>query len=479
MLALLPTATDNILNAIPVEEITRELQARKSEKLSRSAPSSELAPSDIASTSGDTASSTFIHASQQSLPADQQSETAPAPPSPSKAAEVPAQANGQNKSKVQLWNDLKITSLTRSLTLLYTLSLLTLLTRIQLNLLGRRNYLSSVVSLASPPPSGRIALDDREDPDADAYGDDFDTNRKYLTFSWWLLHRGWRDISNKVEEAVRDVFAPLAPRDSLSFSRMSSLTMQVRRRVEGATSLERRSANWLKYLLPPSSMETHVLAESGVLSPSDQDEAISPNLRRLLDETSDLIESPLFTSVLSFLLDAAFSHLIDTRVASEAFHIPPSTLHPTPPANLLQTSPPFDTAPRITELADNAEEDVRLTQAKLATVLAAMTRQAHAIGAGALVDEGMETSEVVKERNEYLNAIESVRELEGFAAVVYSSNFEVEGVALGGLPAEASAVGSAATTKPPTRDGVEAVTPGAEVGGRLESAWAKAFGGAK
>ena len=133
-------------------------------------------------------------------------------------------------------------AITRSLTLLYTISLLTLLTRIQLNLLGRRNYLSSVVSLASHPSQDpTISLENRDDDNVDqAYGNDFETNRKFLTFSWWLLHRGWRELKSKVEEAVKEVFGPLNPREDVQLDRLSALILNVRRKIEGSTPEERR-----------------------------------------------------------------------------------------------------------------------------------------------------------------------------------------------------------------------------------------------
>ena len=61
-------------------------------------------------------------------------------------------------------------------------------------------------------------------------------------------------------------------------------------------------------------------------------------------------------------------------------------------------------------------------KAKLATILAVITRQAHAIGNGV--------------PNTYVQAMESVRELEAFAAVVYSSNFAAEGVLAGEVDGE-------------------------------------------
>jgi peroxin-3 len=124
------------------------------------------------------------------------------------------------------------------------------------------------------------------------------------------------------------------------------------------------------------------------------DEVTSPatatSLRRLIDETSDLIESPAFTHVLTRLLDAAFSHLIDVKISQLSYKIPPIS----------------ESTARVQEIVGS---DVK---AKVASSLAVFCRQAHNIGSGA--------------NNEYLAAIEQVRDLEAFAAVVYSSNFEVE-----------------------------------------------------
>src|SRR5436305_9383736 len=68
-----------------------------------------------------------------------------------------------------------LAAITRAFTLIYTLALLTLLTRIQLNLLGRRSYLSSVVSLATGGvEQSTISLENHDDDNQDqAYGSDF------------------------------------------------------------------------------------------------------------------------------------------------------------------------------------------------------------------------------------------------------------------------------------------------------------------
>jgi peroxin-3 len=98
-----------------------------------------------------------------------------------------------------------------------------------------------VVSLASPQKQGsKIQLENRDDDNFEnAYGNDFDTNRKYLSYSWWLLNRGCKDIMTAVIKAVKDVFGPVKPNEELTLEKLSELCVEVRKRFEGSTEEER------------------------------------------------------------------------------------------------------------------------------------------------------------------------------------------------------------------------------------------------
>ncbi|QDS70439.1 hypothetical protein FKW77_009733 [Venturia effusa] len=457
VLAILPTAVENIFEALPVEQVLEELQQQRAERLSRSVAPSELSTADLPSIAGSGTdggdSESFVHTSQiaESSNGEQGNLKRPA-------------ASRSKKTKAQLWNQVKIDSISRSFSLIYTLSLLTLLTRIQLNLLGRRNYLASVVSLASPPRQGsKINLENHDDDNLEnAYGNDFETNRKYLSFSWWLLHRGCKDIIDKVTVAVQEVFGPLNPREDITLTRLSELTVLVRKKVEGFTENDRKSQKWLPYLLPPGHQEDYVLQSAGMSGPTEIN-AANAALRRLLDETSDLIDSPAFTHVLTLLLDSGFSLLIDTKIATLAYKIPP----------------PSASGARVVEIVGPGTD----VKAKVASTLATFSRQAHSIGSGG--------------NNEYLTAMENVRDLEAFAAVVYSSNFEFEAPEQAGLnasweqlavpPSESGGVGgtSTAAATPAPSGPLKATDPKEEVPGGegslidagevdMEKAWWKA-----
>ena len=122
------------------------------------------------------------------------------------------------------------------------MSLLSLLTRLQLNLLGRKSYVATITFQAlSSSQNQAIGLEDRVNGRPQPLnGDDFELNRKYLAFSWWFLHKGWKEIMVRVETAVIEVFGPIKPTEDIPLVTLSSLILTVRRMVEGANPDERR-----------------------------------------------------------------------------------------------------------------------------------------------------------------------------------------------------------------------------------------------
>ncbi|KAK0673893.1 putative PEX3 peroxisomal biogenesis factor 3 [Cercophora samala] len=408
VLALLPTATTNILEAMNTERITYEIQQMKGSAVARTKSIGSTSPPSLSAETDDDGRSMFsVSVTSEAGPPTNQlavptsiaaaiSGEGSAPVDGAQDADALTVPQKPKKTKRQLWNDLTISSITRAYTLLYTLSLLTMLTRIQLNLLGRRSYLSSVVSLATGSAQQTISLENNDDDGNNPehyYGSDFEVNRRYLTFSWWLLNRGWVDVMQRVESAVRQVFGHLSPRDTVTIENFLQLTSNVRTLVEGSSPSSGVGTAWLRFLLPPEKLEDFVLRESGILdessssSPSPTGEDVTPTsvqLRRLLDETADLIDSPTFSNVLTQILDSGFDTL-KGQLAKDVVGV--ST---------------------ITEDMSGFTSRAVL----LPKILSVLTRQAHDIGNGM--------------PNRYLQAMEQVKDLEGFAAVVYSSNWQAE-----------------------------------------------------
>lgn len=114
VLAILPTALEEIVEKVPVEVVLEELQRQKARRLQRSVGVSEIAssaPPSVVDTNEDGASTqadseSFVHASQVALEEGStlSSETGTGIDAGGEKIDVKA----SRKSKAQLWNEMKI-----------------------------------------------------------------------------------------------------------------------------------------------------------------------------------------------------------------------------------------------------------------------------------------------------------------------------------------------------------------------------------
>ncbi len=239
VLALVPTLSEQIMEGMDVEALIQELQnfgkarptllplnVEDDHGSPRSMSSSMSAVSEAPSVVS-LGSSTEMTESDMSMSASVSSI------SPSEVSLPDSTASStsfsSSKTKASLWNAVKILSLTRTLTLIYTTTLLSLLTSQQLALLGRARYLSSVLAVAREERlaesieeqlsitgllfgnageqmeelmSGNLSVLFSDLPE----GPTEDTEGRFLTMSWWLLHVGWKDVGERIRTSVEDVF---------------------------------------------------------------------------------------------------------------------------------------------------------------------------------------------------------------------------------------------------------------------------------
>ncbi|EMD36779.1 hypothetical protein CERSUDRAFT_114689 [Gelatoporia subvermispora B] len=227
------------------------------------------------------------------------------------------------RSKAELWREVKILTFTRTLTIIYSVTLLSIFTHIQLNLVGRSKYIHSVCQLEQDERMReRIQFNtsvyallwddsspDESDLNADLEGEELlseETERKFLTLSWWILNVGWKDVGERVRRGVEEVFEGVSLKTKLTINDLHRLIADVRRRVEYEVTFEgkERRINFMSTLLPPTS-ETlqHVLIQGGI-HPSL---AAAPDVRfeALLAETREWLRSGSFERVLEVSLDQA------------------------------------------------------------------------------------------------------------------------------------------------------------------------------
>lgn len=124
-----------------------------------------------------------------------------------------------NKSKTDLWKLLKLKTLTRFLTLNYSISSLLLLTRLQLNILARKSYLQSAISMTN----SRTSPDPFDNPTTQ---EDYFIEQSYLSLSWWLLNKGWERLNYHIEAIVEEKFKLINARTELSVENFNDLLLQ-------------------------------------------------------------------------------------------------------------------------------------------------------------------------------------------------------------------------------------------------------------
>ncbi|WFD27376.1 peroxin [Malassezia nana] len=304
IMALLPTLSSQIFEAMDVESISQALLAQN--RRHREAPA-EAPPAlpEAANNTTETATT----------------ETAPTP-APASSTESVSEEE-RRATKLRLWDDIKHTSFERTITSLYTLVFLSLQTYIQLNMLGRRAYLAALENQAKRDELARAQkglLANQEPHQIALHGDgvldvgalddlnlaegrlSHDTEKKYLTSSYWFLHHGWKAVAERVREAVHAELGDMPVKTLLPFEHVEELVERLRTRLEGdasSTSVWGPDTGLRDILLPEyEGDEVRMLREAGALAPDDDDsDAITPQLRALLDETKDYIDSPDFAQV--------------------------------------------------------------------------------------------------------------------------------------------------------------------------------------
>ncbi|RKP26058.1 Peroxin-3-domain-containing protein [Syncephalis pseudoplumigaleata] len=240
-------------------------------------------------------------------------------------------------TKLELWQELKIRSFTRTMAATYLITLLTMLTHLQLNIVGRYIYVASVAesgveAIREAEASVRGRLQRNEAMLA------ANTERDYLSFSWWLLHVGWHTCIRRVRNAVAEVISNTPLKKACSYEDLCDMINQMRRRVENPASTSGGETSSIldgirTMLLPDEDEDVLcVLQEAGVADgAAATTSAISPELHRLLDETRDFIDrwvrgccmrrgggrpaymiagSPDFATVLAQCFDEAFGMLL-------------------------------------------------------------------------------------------------------------------------------------------------------------------------
>lgn len=201
-----------------------------------------------------------------------------------------------SKSKVELWHDLKIKSITRILTLIYSTSGLLLLTRLQLNILARKSYLELAIAMAG----GTVPA---ETPDSFTYY----VEQSYLSLSWWLLHHGWVRMADGLDALVEKKFKDINPKMLLSVETFRQILIDI-----NTEALADENAELFTHLIFPVAYDTLIDTVMNTNPELVKElENKDSDLVKLIKETNFIISNDFTKEVYAALVQSSVNTLCD------------------------------------------------------------------------------------------------------------------------------------------------------------------------
>ncbi|NXW27375.1 PEX3 factor, partial [Phaetusa simplex] len=191
-------------------------------------------------------------------------------------------------NKLEIWEDLKIISFTRSIVAVYSTCMLVVLLRVQLNIIGGYIYLDN----AALCKNGTTPLAPPE------------VQQQYLSSIQHLLGDGMVIITHFAINAAVFFFSSISLKHTLSLLELEQKLKDIRKAVEHKDSDQIESHSPLCHYLMPDEENPLATQACGL---TERDIATI----KLLNETRDMLESPDFSTVLGTCLNRGFSRLLD------------------------------------------------------------------------------------------------------------------------------------------------------------------------
>uniref|UniRef100_UPI00398E6D64 peroxisomal biogenesis factor 3 n=1 Tax=Pristiophorus japonicus TaxID=55135 RepID=UPI00398E6D64 len=194
-------------------------------------------------------------------------------------------------NKLEIWEDLRIISFSRSIVAVYSTCMLVVLLRVQLNIIGGYIYLDNATG-------GKNGMTPLAPPEV---------QQQYLSSIQHLLGDGLNELITVVKKAVQHVIGSVSLKQSVSLLELERYLGEIRQLVEHRSQAEPEAvaarSPLCRYLIPDE--ENTLASQACGLTEKDL------TTLKLLNETRDMLESPDFNTVLNSCLNRGFSRLLD------------------------------------------------------------------------------------------------------------------------------------------------------------------------
>ncbi|PVU90273.1 hypothetical protein BB559_000105 [Furculomyces boomerangus] len=195
------------------------------------------------------------------------------------------------RSKLEVWEDIKIKSFTRAMVVAYSQVLLSVLVHCQLNIIGQQTYNDSITRKYD---LSLYEQTEPQTPNSPSLGFNSD-DQNFLILSWWFLNKGWKIVAQIVQQSVFDVLGRTPLKAKISYSKLGSIIAEINDSVlskDITTSIS-------DILLPRSITEYDDFLEANDLS---IEFITTPKFQSMVAQFMDILESEALEKVFTIEL---------------------------------------------------------------------------------------------------------------------------------------------------------------------------------
>ncbi|XP_010549092.1 PREDICTED: peroxisome biogenesis protein 3-2 [Tarenaya hassleriana] len=202
--------------------------------------------------------------------------------------------------KLQLWDKLKILSFTRMVLSLWSVTMLSLYIRVQVNILGRHLYIDTARGLGSSHLLEDLDLIDRDD------------EQKFLASADFLSTNGMPGLISDVQAAVTEVLKGKQLRDVYTASVLQETVMQILDVFMSSGSPH----HWVDYLMTPQETRIGPNPSDNLKEVSSSDVTVT-KFDQLMVEAREVLTSTEFTNIVEISLKSFITAFVDEMETRE------------------------------------------------------------------------------------------------------------------------------------------------------------------
>ncbi|VVB00874.1 unnamed protein product [Arabis nemorensis] len=195
-----------------------------------------------------------------------------------------------SSEKLQLWDELKILSFTRMVLSLWSVTMLSLYIRVQVNILGRHLYVDTARALGSSHLLEELDLIDRDD------------EQKFLSSADYLVTNAMLSLILDMQAAVKEVLKGKQLKDVIT-TRVFQETVL---RIVDVFMSTGSPHHWIDYLMMPRDIRL-----SRNTSGSSQSDETVTKFHQLMFETREVLTSTDFTNIVEISLKRFTDALVE------------------------------------------------------------------------------------------------------------------------------------------------------------------------